>query len=441
MHQIRRRKRGRTNYKVVSDGDLWEHFEKAVRAKGVHAIRITKVKGHVTQEQVDSKQYRAVDKKGNDKADQAADVGTALYGKDVIDTAKNLHGRHYRYTKFMLDVAKHIIEGYLIHRKLTDIREAKEEKADRRITYQPISYPNSDHSAKLEVRGKVQRFSAFCRKHKCATDVHHFHGNLKGSHTSDPYKAITWLELYILYRTRGYTKPIEDNKNKARARATVQMQLDEFKSVIRGISDRLDFGHGNRQILSPANITHERFSTLAISGKHMAIQFQADLEDHEQDRIGDCLITLGHHMSADKIRQFKANRLLLLPKRIILKGRAGWDSKLGIKPRKSCPTQAHFPSSNSHIPICYTPRYKILAAVAAITWKLVDVRLCCIALAVAKSMPVATRLLTLMNSTGNINATNAEPHPASEIGDVLATPNGTGVPYTRTLPCASMAPR
>ena len=131
MHQIRRRKRGRTNYKVVSDGDLWEHSEKAVRAKGVHAIRITKVKGHVTQEQVDSKQYRPVDKKGNDKADQAADVGTVLYGKDVIDTTKFLHGRHYRYTKFMLDVAKHIIEGYLIHRKLTDSKPAPGGMASR----------------------------------------------------------------------------------------------------------------------------------------------------------------------------------------------------------------------------------------------------------------------------------------------------------------------
>ncbi len=90
MHRIRHHRGGRINYKVVYDGDLWEHFEKAVKTKGVHAIRITKVQGHVTQEQVDSKQYRAVDKRGNDKADEAADVGSALYGKDVIDTARFL---------------------------------------------------------------------------------------------------------------------------------------------------------------------------------------------------------------------------------------------------------------------------------------------------------------------------------------------------------------
>ena len=56
----------------------------------------------------------------------------------------------------MLDVAKHIVEGYLIHRKLTDIRETKEEKEDRRVTYKPYDLFPQTH-----VRGGRPTFPRF----------------------------------------------------------------------------------------------------------------------------------------------------------------------------------------------------------------------------------------------------------------------------------------
>ena len=95
----------------------------------------------------------------------------------------------------MLDVAKHIVEGYLIHRKLTDIRETQEEKEDRRATYKPISYASCDKPPNLKALGVSKRFTTFSRKHTCAEDVQHFVGSLKAQHTEDPSKAASWLEL------------------------------------------------------------------------------------------------------------------------------------------------------------------------------------------------------------------------------------------------------
>ena len=142
-------------------------------------------------------------------------------------------------------------------------------------------------------------------------------------------KAASWLELYILYRSRGYSKPIKDDENKVRARATVDMQLNRFKSTIRGFSKRLSVTIDDWLPFEPINVTHERFSTLGISGKHPAIHLQLDLDDATQDHIGDCLIKLGHHISGPKLAKFKAGRLLLPTKKLNLRGRAGWDSKLG----------------------------------------------------------------------------------------------------------------
>ncbi len=104
LHRLRCGRKDRRNWKTAADGDLWDHFERAAIAKGPKTIRITKVKGHVTQQQVDANVHRAVDKVGNDKADEAADVGVQTHGKDLIQVARIFHSRHTRYTKFMLDM-------------------------------------------------------------------------------------------------------------------------------------------------------------------------------------------------------------------------------------------------------------------------------------------------------------------------------------------------
>eukprot|EP00973_Karenia_brevis_P029452 4062813-Karenia_brevis.AAC.1 len=72
---------------LQSDGDLWEHFYNAVRAKGPQSVCISKMQGRATAEQVQAGDVRAVDKDGNDKADEAADKGVEVHGKEVVRAA------------------------------------------------------------------------------------------------------------------------------------------------------------------------------------------------------------------------------------------------------------------------------------------------------------------------------------------------------------------
>ncbi len=103
----RKQTRRKCNWKTTPDGDLWHHFQEAARAKGPHAIRITKVKGHVSQVQVDANLYRHCDMAGNSKADEAADVAVETRGKDVISVARILHNRHLQYMRFMQQASRH----------------------------------------------------------------------------------------------------------------------------------------------------------------------------------------------------------------------------------------------------------------------------------------------------------------------------------------------
>ena len=71
----------RNRWTQIRDGDLWELFEQLVKQRGPKSVRITKVKRHDAQEMVDEGKVRAEDKEGNEKADEAADMGATTSQK------------------------------------------------------------------------------------------------------------------------------------------------------------------------------------------------------------------------------------------------------------------------------------------------------------------------------------------------------------------------
>ena len=50
-------------------------FAKLVRQRGPNSAKVTKVKGHATEEMVQQGKVKAEEKKGNDHADEAVDAG------------------------------------------------------------------------------------------------------------------------------------------------------------------------------------------------------------------------------------------------------------------------------------------------------------------------------------------------------------------------------
>ena len=75
---------------LQSDGDLWKRFHESLVAKGPHSFRATWVKGHATAAHIASGVTTQENKAGNDKADEIADKGTLIYGKDILRIAKYL---------------------------------------------------------------------------------------------------------------------------------------------------------------------------------------------------------------------------------------------------------------------------------------------------------------------------------------------------------------
>ena len=358
---LRSRKPHKVRWGTTPDGDLWHHFEQAAKAKGPSSIRITKVKGHITQQQVLNNTHRACDKAGNDKADQAADVAVKLHGDDVTSVARILHTRHRFYTKFMHLVTKHIVEGFLIHRRLFELEENAKPKESNKVTYTPTThYQPTDPGSitHFNLQGTIDGYKGFRNKHVSSRGVWQFLNEISFVPCQDQHKATTWLELYIAYRCMGFEKPIPDKARQSRARATVEMQLREFKATVRGVRQRGNYNLLHSNFLKPIKVTHSRFKGLGVKGKYQAPGIALILSEQIHRQIEDHLIRLGHPLSNVQITNFRDGQVTLEPNLPNLKGRVGWDSKLTGNSQMcgtragQVPTSINTHTQQQHSPIC-----------------------------------------------------------------------------------------
>jgi hypothetical protein len=229
----------------------------------------------------------------------------------------------------MLKVVHHIIEAYLIHRQLIEKDEQKKRDAPNVTYYKTILHqPPTTTPNALKLQGSINNFKGFLHKRPASVDVWTFLQQLSVQKPASSTYACTWLELYIMYRLCGHCKPIPDRPHKARRRATVGMQLREFKNTVRGVADRAFYDQESKDMFKPIKIQHERFLHLAIRGKMPAINLALDLDEGRIRTIEDKLIMLGHKISGTKLRQYTSGSLGLASKPLMLNGRVGWDSKL-----------------------------------------------------------------------------------------------------------------
>ena len=201
---------------MVSDGDLWEHFYLALKAKGPSAFWATWVKGHATEEHIQQAITTQKRKEGNDKADEIADLGANVYGKDLHALATEYHYRHNKYYAVMKKTVTHIVEAYLINRELNERRDNAQKtqsaKGNAKQMYEPLQYPELQLTTTVDTLGTLKHYNKLGKIREQLSEVEKFISWLQVSRLGEVQRNITWLELYILYRIRGYNKPISDQK-------------------------------------------------------------------------------------------------------------------------------------------------------------------------------------------------------------------------------------
>ena len=75
---------------LVKDGDLVAIIQHMIQARRQDTVRVTKVKGHATEADVEQGRVRLEDRLGNEKADAAADLGRRHQLEQVMDVRRAL---------------------------------------------------------------------------------------------------------------------------------------------------------------------------------------------------------------------------------------------------------------------------------------------------------------------------------------------------------------
>ena len=138
----------------------------------------------------------------------------------------------------MKSISQHTIEAYRIHRILMQQHEeaselAKNELESKHISYEPLTYPEQDHTRRIKNFASIHDCSKHCGADCIAHSIEHFLANISIKECSNDQRGITWIEMYILYGIRGNPAPFEYNERKAQNMKTACQQIKEFTRQFR----------------------------------------------------------------------------------------------------------------------------------------------------------------------------------------------------------------
>ena len=345
LEMIKNGKEPQKPWKLISDGDLWQHFFDAAKAKGVGTIKLTWVKGHATQEHIDRGITTAEKLAGNHEADTTADLGTELHGKELIKIAGKMQTKHKAYTRFMMEITKHIIEAYTIHRELIEREEehtlAMKEKYDDKVQYTKLEYANESDSRLWNITSSINYYKAYMNKTTCSKDLESFLNNMLISETCEGTRGITWIELYTLYRLIGYDKPIPDSKHAGKAKTPPVKQLAKFQKELKATAKRVMIGQSDLNLLNQSKAMPGNLKGVGINGKHPTLGFNVALSEQGQTALATALIKLTRIIKKKDVKSFQEGSLKIQLRDLKMRGKVAWDEELPIQAKPKRQEEEH----------------------------------------------------------------------------------------------------
>ena len=159
-----------------------------------------------------------------------------------------------------------------------------------------------------------------------------FLNSIKVQRIDSNMRGITWLEMYILYKLRGYKQPIDDPTCVGHARATADKQLVAFKNLVRAVSSKLYLKEKGKSMFTPAVVVNENLKGIGILGKQHGPSFNIYITKEEQKQIAKHLHRLNHTINKVKLEAVVLGEAKFVPRKLNMRGGADWNSE--IKPLK-----------------------------------------------------------------------------------------------------------
>lgn len=205
IDMVERGRKPKRPWSTQKDGDLWIMLHEMVRQKGCESIKITKVKGHATDVNVEDGKVDIKDKQGNDKADDYATKGLEGHGDDFLKVSRMLTQRQSRYVAFVANVHDHMLEAFLRRKHMLDAEQVfkenqKETKGKKYIQAQLIDYQGEEKGIEPKEMLAVHHLGKTVKAYHRTGDVHNF---IKMLHAE---KLMSTRKLSLGKNSLSYTK-------------------------------------------------------------------------------------------------------------------------------------------------------------------------------------------------------------------------------------------
>ena len=208
----------RKPWELQPNGDIWANFKNTLDEAGQGATKVTKLKGHATQQHIDDKVISAEDKAGNDIADQLADEAHEGFPKHQRELA-NLYvhrTNHYRELEHVIQLTMTRVIEAMQQRKaslalfnhLMLLLTSKETK--RRQCYSNASLIQTPNGQKTAEFAKIREVDCvnLARKwphYDFLNKAKVFLATLAIAQPNNNDHGISWLELGMLFEHRTGT--------------------------------------------------------------------------------------------------------------------------------------------------------------------------------------------------------------------------------------------
>ncbi len=218
------------------------------------------------------------------------------------------------------------------------IQTAKEARVSgdgvQSCAYVPLGYANHGIARHLDFTSTIQRYGHILKQRPTLNSTETFLRSLTVVPSSEDCRGITWLELYIWYRQNGFCQPIATDPKCAKRMPTLDKQVRAFKKLVRYVVPRALICSPDIELFKPSGDHSANLIGVGLTGKHPALSFNIAIDEDQQRGIARHLIRLGRTLPAAKAEAFLDCTCRLIPRALVLKGKAKWDAAISRMPHQ-----------------------------------------------------------------------------------------------------------
>ena len=160
-----------------------------------------------------------------------------------------------------------------------------------------------------------------------------FLSNLKIT-TDQGYRPTTWIEIYILYRIRGFQRILDVPEGKAQKKPSADKQSKALKNIIRAIAIRTLDENVKKQF-KPGEVKRDNLIGLAIKGTIPGISCNIYASIQERREIDKQVVKLGRVIGAKRLDKFIAQKDGLIARQFALNSKIQWDQLIPLNDQMS----------------------------------------------------------------------------------------------------------